>query len=195
MLYFDRCVCSVLKLRPTFCNPIDSSLPGSSVYGISQVRILGWVAIASSRASSLEMQVWSIGSLLLAGGFFTLSRWEAILILGSERAPRVGNVSPFQYSCLENSMDRGTSWATIQEVAKSCTWLSTHTFILIPTWLKIWKMGYYFIYMNLRLLKFGLRVTQETLSILRVIGVSIHWLNCILSHFQNLISTRDFLEL
>ena len=29
------------------------------------------------------------------------------LIPGSGRSPGVGNVNPFQYSCLENSMDRG----------------------------------------------------------------------------------------
>ena len=30
------------------CNPMDYSLPGSSVYGISQARILEWVAISFS---------------------------------------------------------------------------------------------------------------------------------------------------
>ena len=34
---------------PTLCHPMDSSLPGSSVHGISQARILGWVAISSCR--------------------------------------------------------------------------------------------------------------------------------------------------
>ena len=33
----------------TLCNPIDYSLPGSSVHGISQARILVWGAIAFSR--------------------------------------------------------------------------------------------------------------------------------------------------
>ena len=34
---------------PTLCNPMDCSLPGSSVYGILQARILEWVAMSSSR--------------------------------------------------------------------------------------------------------------------------------------------------
>ena len=34
------------------CDPIDCRPPGSSVHGISQVRILGWVAISFSRRSS-----------------------------------------------------------------------------------------------------------------------------------------------
>ena len=35
-----------------FCNPMDCSLPGSPVHGISQARILEWVAIFFSRESS-----------------------------------------------------------------------------------------------------------------------------------------------
>ena len=35
-----------------FVTPMDCSLPGSSVLGISHARILEWVAISSSRASS-----------------------------------------------------------------------------------------------------------------------------------------------
>ena len=37
---------------PTLCDPMDYSLPGSSVQGILQARILEWVAISSSRGSS-----------------------------------------------------------------------------------------------------------------------------------------------
>ena len=35
-----------------------------------------------------------------------------------------GNVNPFKYSCLGNSMDRGAWQATVHGVAKSRTWLS-----------------------------------------------------------------------
>ena len=35
------------------------------------------------------------------------------LISGSERSPAVGNGNPFQYSCLENSMERGAWHATV----------------------------------------------------------------------------------
>ena len=37
---------------PTLCHPMDYSPPGPSVHGISQIRILEWVAISSSRGSS-----------------------------------------------------------------------------------------------------------------------------------------------
>ena len=36
----------------SFCDPMDCSLPGSSIHGILQARILEWVAIPSSRGSS-----------------------------------------------------------------------------------------------------------------------------------------------
>ena len=36
----------------TVCDPMDCSPPGSSVYGISQARILDWVAMPFSRAPS-----------------------------------------------------------------------------------------------------------------------------------------------
>ena len=38
----------VTQLCPTLCNPMDCSLPDSSVYGISQARMLEWVAIPDS---------------------------------------------------------------------------------------------------------------------------------------------------
>ena len=37
----------------------------------------------------------------------------------------VGNDNPLQYSCLGNLMDRGVWWATVHEVAKSWTGLTT----------------------------------------------------------------------
>ena len=35
-----------IQLGLTFCDPVDSSLPGSSVHGIFQARILEWVVIS-----------------------------------------------------------------------------------------------------------------------------------------------------
>ena len=37
---------------------------------------------------------------------------------GSGRSPGEGNGNPIQYSCLENLMDRGASWATVHGVAR-----------------------------------------------------------------------------
>ena len=43
---------------------------------------------------------------------------DASSIPGSGRSIGEGNGNPLQYSCLENPMDRGASWATIHEVAQ-----------------------------------------------------------------------------
>ena len=45
-------VSEVAQSCPTLCNPMDYSLPGSSVHGIFQAEILEWVAISFSRGSS-----------------------------------------------------------------------------------------------------------------------------------------------
>ena len=42
----------VAQLCPTLCDPMDCSLPGASVHGILQERILEWVAVPFSRGSS-----------------------------------------------------------------------------------------------------------------------------------------------
>ena len=49
-------------------------------------------------------------------------------IPGSGRPPGGGHGNPFQYSCLENPMDRGAWWAAVHEVAGSWTRLSNFTF-------------------------------------------------------------------
>ena len=49
------------------------------------------------------------------------------LIPGSGRFHAGGDGSPLQYSCLENSMDRGALWATVNGVPKSQTQLSYWT--------------------------------------------------------------------
>ena len=62
--------CAVAQSCPTLCSPMDCSLPGPSVHGIFQARILKWVAISSSRGSSptqgsnLDLPHWQVDSLL-----------------------------------------------------------------------------------------------------------------------------------
>ena len=43
------------------------------------------------------------------------------LITGLGRSPGEGNDNLLQYSCLENTMDRGAWWATVHGVTKSQT--------------------------------------------------------------------------
>ena len=44
---------------------------------------------------------------------------DADSISGSGRSPGVGNGNRLQYSCLENSMDRGAWWALVHGVTES----------------------------------------------------------------------------
>ena len=52
---------------------------------------------------------------------------EAGSIPGLGRSPGVGNGNPLQYSCLENSTDRGAWWDMVHGLVKSQAWLSTHS--------------------------------------------------------------------
>ena len=55
----------VAQSCPILCDPMDCSLPGSSVHGIFKARVLEWVAISFSRGSSQprdQTQVsWVVG--------------------------------------------------------------------------------------------------------------------------------------
>ena len=51
-LVLEVCCCLVTKLCSPLFHPMDCSLPGSSIHGISQARILEWVAISFSTGSS-----------------------------------------------------------------------------------------------------------------------------------------------
>ena len=52
LLLRDMCVYVSQSVMSDSCDPTDCSPPGSSVYGISQVRILEWVGLSFSRGSS-----------------------------------------------------------------------------------------------------------------------------------------------
>ena len=68
-----------------------------------------------------------------------------IPVLG--RSPTEGNANPFQYSCLENSMDRGAWQATVHGIARvghnltskppPHTYIHTYAYIQIHTYLHI----------------------------------------------------------
>ena len=52
------CWAKLLQLYLTLCDPMDCSLPGSSVHGILQARILAWVAMPAFRESS-RLRDWT----------------------------------------------------------------------------------------------------------------------------------------
>ena len=125
----------LLQSCPVFCYPIHCSPPGSSVQGILQARILEWVAMPSSRASSPRgIEPPSLSSPALAGWGFpcgsagkesTCDAGNLGSILGLGRSPGEGKGYSLQYSGLENSMDY-----IVPGVTKSRTLLSDFNFTL-----------------------------------------------------------------
>ena len=56
-------------------------------------------------------------------------------VLGSGSSPAEGNGNPLQYSCMENSTDRGAWRATAHGVVKSQTHRATNTFtVKVMSW-------------------------------------------------------------
>ena len=113
----------VAQSCPTLRDPMDCSLPGSSIHGIFQARVLKWGAIAFSftrlRLVLLTLKSWA--SVVLADSWISFLRLVSI-------SHGEGNGTPLQYSCLENPMDGGAWWAAVHEVTKSRTRLNDFTF-------------------------------------------------------------------
>ena len=105
----------------------------------------------SSNTDALQDSVLSLlvpPVLLSLGSFFsssgTESDWnagapgDASSTPGLGRSPGGRNGSPFQYSCLENSMGRGAWWTIVHGAVKSQTWLNDWTTISkMIVWLSI----------------------------------------------------------
>ena len=63
---------------PTLCDPVGGSLPGSSLHGILQARVLEWVAISFSRGSS-QLRDWTRVSCIPGRSFNLWATREASL--------------------------------------------------------------------------------------------------------------------
>ena len=71
--------CSGAQSGPAVCDPMDDSLPGCSVHGIFQARILEWVAMSYFRASSRSTDRTRISCVSCNGRqiLYHLATWEA----------------------------------------------------------------------------------------------------------------------
>ena len=87
--FLSMCTCAKsLQSCPTLCNAMDCSLPGFSVYGIPQARILEWVAVPSS----IRIHIWSLLSETREG--FWSSLWSRTFSYnqmpeGSKNSPNI----------------------------------------------------------------------------------------------------------
>ena len=74
------------------------------------------------------LELWFFSGYMLSNGIYDkeseCSAGDLGLIPGLRRSPGEGNGNPLQYSCLENSMDRGAWQAIVHGVTKSQTQLS-----------------------------------------------------------------------
>ena len=109
--------CWSLKLKNGFVYPLSSLsfclMCCCSFVRHTQWRLLNWLSPLWSTGASLVVQLESACS---AGDLGSIP--------GLGRYPGDRNGNPLQYSCLENSMDRGAWQATVHGVAKSRTRLS-----------------------------------------------------------------------
>ena len=137
----EICMCVHAKLLwscPTLCSPMDSSPLGCSVHGIIQARILEWAAMPSSKRSSRPRDQAPISYFSCTGKWrfpgssdgkkSGCSVGDPGLVHKLRRFPGEGNGFPSQYSCIENSIDRGDWQATVYGVTKSWTRLSDQHF-------------------------------------------------------------------
>ena len=83
----DRPHCSVTQSCPTLYNPIECSPPDSSVNGISQARILEWVAISFSWGSS-QPRNWTHISCIVRWILYHWATWEAPNLKASKDSPK-----------------------------------------------------------------------------------------------------------
>ena len=76
---YINCGISIAQSCLTLCDPIDCSLPGSSVHGIFQASLLEWVAISFSRGSSRPRD-WTRVSCIVGRHFTVWTTREAQII-------------------------------------------------------------------------------------------------------------------
>ena len=141
----------VARPCPTLCDAMDCSPPGSSVHGILQGRILEWVAMPSSRASSRPRSPAVLADSLPFGLPGKLCVYIELIHLAVQHKltqhsrPTIlqyaeGNGNPLHSSCRGNSTDRGAWWPAVRGVAESQTRLSDfHRHTYTPVKKKIFK--------------------------------------------------------
>ena len=98
-------------------NPIDGGAWWAAVYGVAQSRTQ---LKQLSSSSSIVHRAYPVAQMVKESA---CNAGDPGSIPGSGRSPE-GNCNPLQYSCLENSMDRGAWKATVHGVTKSWIRLS-----------------------------------------------------------------------
>ena len=118
--------------KPRFASPSFPCLPatlGIPWFIDAHSRLFLCLHVTFSLCISLHTKTPDTG--FTAGGSVveesTCQCRSAGLIPGLEKSLGEGNGNPLQYSCQENSVDRGAWWAIVHTVTKSLTQLSMNT--------------------------------------------------------------------
>ena len=128
----DSC-CSVLSCVQLFSNPMDCSPPGFSVHGISQARILEWVAISFSMESS-QPRDWtrvSYTGRLILYHWATREDWE-------RRVSSVQSLSTVQLfatlwtAAHQASLSITNSWSLLKLLSIASVMPSNHLILCHP---------------------------------------------------------------
>ena len=103
----------VAQSCPTLRGPLDCSLPGFSVHGIFQAKVLEWFAIVfSTPETNTTLLIKEPACQCRRRKRQGFDPWVG-------KIPQTRAWQPLQYSCLENPVDRGAWQATVRRVIES----------------------------------------------------------------------------
>ena len=135
-LYTEVCIhAKLLQSCLTLWDPMDCCLPGFSVHGILQARILKWVAIPSSRGSFLPRD-WTLisCSTWIAGRFFTTEPPGKSLHFAVQSFSHVWFfVTPWAASCQASLSSVSLSFLMSTELVMPCNHLILRCHLLLPS--------------------------------------------------------------
>ena len=131
---------------PTLCDPMDCSLPGSSVHGIFQERTLEWVAISYSRGSS-QPRNWTRVSCIGSQILYKYATWESLWKQNQDTIPselalsrRAGHAK-----LIENGVERNVAVSGTSLVVQWLTPLSQCRGHGIDPWWGNWGLTWFMI--------------------------------------------------
>ena len=143
--YQIRCCCFVPNSCLTLLWHHGLSLPGSSVHGILQARILEWVAIPFSRRSSPPRD-WTQVS-CNGRDFLPLSHWESPL---DKLVPHITKVSCWLLK-MSSSLEKATTWL-VKKATLTCLVSQGVLCVLIHLSTELMKTGRFWHYLFILML-------------------------------------------
>ena len=140
---FSSSSLSAIRVVSTTCLRLLIYLPEILKNGFGEINLLHqlppwvpWRQIKSYEIFFFLTSVLVVAPRCLSDEESSFSPGDTGLIPELGRSPGVGNGNPFQYSCLESSMDRGSWWAAVhgsQGISHDWACMNTHS-LSWPSW-------------------------------------------------------------